>query len=352
MRASLLTLSICLLAVPAQAQYSGGTGTADDPYRIATAADLIALGETPDDYDKHFKLMADIDLSGHVYDRAVIAPDTNDVNYWFEGTPFAGVFDGNGHVVSHLNITGVSFLGLFGQVDIGAELSNLRLEAVDVNGTGAYVGGLAGCNVGAIRTSCSAGTVRGEASVGGLVGSNGTFEYCASSIEYCRSSAEVRGNDCVGGLVGWICDGRVTNSYSTSHVTGIVQAWIGGLIGFSGCDPSFEEIDNMAVRRVFHCYSTGPVNDHEASVGGGGLIGAGEGSVYVSTCFWDIETSDQTDSAGGTGKTTAEMQTASTFLDAGWDFIDETKNGTDDIWWILEGQDYPRLWWELSPDTD
>jgi len=27
-----------------------------------------------------------------------------------------------------------------------------------------------------------------------------------------------------------------------------------------------------------------------------------------------------------------------------WDFVDETANGTDDIWWILEGQDYPRLW--------
>ena len=40
--------------------------------------------------------------------------------------------------------------------------------------------------------------------------------------------------------------------------------------------------------------------------------------------------------------------TAATFLDAGWDFIDEIENGTEDIWWILEGQDYPRLWWELK----
>jgi hypothetical protein len=45
-------------------------------------------------------------------------------------------------------------------------------------------------------------------------------------------------------------------------------------------------------------------------------------------------------------KTTAEMQTAKTFLDVGWDFVDETANGTEDIWWILEGKDYPRLWWE------
>jgi len=39
---------------------------------------------------------------------------------------------------------------------------------------------------------------------------------------------------------------------------------------------------------------------------------------------------------------------AITFLDAGWDFVDETENGTEDIWWILEGRDYPRLAWELT----
>jgi hypothetical protein len=61
----------------------------------------------------------------------------------------------------------------------------------------------------------------------------------------------------------------------------------------------------------------------------------------------DIETSGHSTSAGGTGKTTAEMQTASTYLQAGWDFVDETEDGSDNIWWILEGQDYPRLWWEL-----
>ena len=39
---------------------------------------------------------------------------------------------------------------------------------------------------------------------------------------------------------------------------------------------------------------------------------------------------------------------AMAFLEAGWDLVDETANGTEDIWWILEGQDYPRLWWEAA----
>ncbi len=29
---------------------------------------------------------------------------------------------------------------------------------------------------------------------------------------------------------------------------------------------------------------------------------------------------------------------------AGWDFVGEIENGTEDVWWLLEGQDYPRLW--------
>jgi hypothetical protein len=65
-----------------QAQYSGGTGDPNDPYQIATAEDLMLLGETPKDYDKHFILTADIDLDPNlpglkVFDKAVIAPDTD-----------------------------------------------------------------------------------------------------------------------------------------------------------------------------------------------------------------------------------------------------------------------------------
>jgi hypothetical protein len=102
-------------------------------------------------------------------------------------------------------------------------------------------------------------------------------------------------------------------------------------------------------------YSTGTVSG-ESSVGG--LVGTNHeywdwddssSACIVTQCFWDVETSGQATSDGGTGKTTTEMQTARTFLDAGWDFVDETANGTEDIWWILEGQDYPRLWWEVIP---
>jgi hypothetical protein len=137
MRTLFLTLITCLFVLPAQAKYSGGTGVPNDPYQIATAADLMALGETPEDYDKHFILTADIDLdpnlpSRKVFDKAVIAPDTNDVTSWFEGPAFTGVFDGNGYMISHPTITGASNLGLFGQLGFGTEVRNLGVADVNI----------------------------------------------------------------------------------------------------------------------------------------------------------------------------------------------------------------------------
>jgi hypothetical protein len=64
-----------------------------------------------------------------------------------------------------------------------------------------------------------------------------------------------------------------------------------------------------------------------------------------------METLEQTASRGDTGMPAAEIQAAGTFLGASWDFMDETKNGTDDIWWILEGGDNPRLCWEFLNDN-
>ena len=72
----------------------------------------------------------------------------------------------------------------------------------------------------------------------------------------------------------------------------------------------------------------------------------GGGSGVENDSFWDTQTSGQMKSVIGSDLTTAQMQTASTFLEAGWDFVDEIANGTENIWWILEGQDYPRLCWE------
>jgi hypothetical protein len=121
--------------------------------------------------------------------------------------------------------------------------------------------------------------------------------------------------------------------YSTGVVDG--NSNVGGLVGYK---------DYGGV--VTQCYSMGAVSGKS---GANGLAGYCNWSIMES--FWDTQTSGQATSAGDTGKTTAEIQTASTFLNVDWDFVDQTENGTDDIWWILEGQGYPRLWWELIPEN-
>ena len=101
-----LLIVVSFISTPAQANYAGGTGEPNNPYQIATAEDLILLGESPEDYDKHFVLTADIDLDpnlpgSRIFDTAVIAPDMDldDALSFFHGTTFTGVFDGNGYII-------------------------------------------------------------------------------------------------------------------------------------------------------------------------------------------------------------------------------------------------------------
>jgi hypothetical protein len=210
---------------------------------------------------------------------------------------FSGSFDGNDLTICHLKIRGQSYLGLFGRLAYGAEVKNLWIVDANIVGSGDCVGGLVGMNGdGGTVTKChSTSEVSGNHSVGGLVGFNGY----GSHVTQCYSVGVVSGSERVGGMVGGNI-GTVSQSYSTGAVSG--SGRVGGLVGDNGSS--------------------------------------------VTASFWDTQTSGQATSAGGVGLTTAEMQTASTFLDAGWDFIGETANGTEDIWWINEGKDYPRLWWE------
>jgi probable HAF family extracellular repeat protein len=381
------------LLVPVDAKYSGGTGEPNDPYQIATAEDLMLLGESPKDYDKHFILTADIDLNLNlpgrkVFGRAVIAQDVNDASPGFDGAPFTGVFDGNGHMISHLTITGDWYLGLFGRLDAGAKISNLGLEAVDVNGTGHYIGGLVGISGSlidkrAVVTNCySTGKVTGTEKVGGLVGGS------VGGIITCYSTCEVKGEQTVGGLMGSngfsdLFGGTLVNSYSTGMIS--ADHRVGGLVGANG-------------GLIITSYSTATVNGTGVHVGGlagddygiiimscstgavtgnryvGGFAGQSYGQIVASysagavsgneyvggfvgdsffgritTSFWDIESSGQAASAGGTGLTTAKMQDIETYLTAGWDFVNETGNGICDYWQISPG-DYPKLHYPVMPE--
>jgi len=199
-----------------------------------------------------------------------------------------------------------------------------------------YVGGLVGYNnYGAVSSSYSSDTVTGRTRVGGLVGCSEGGE---SKVEVSYSTANVVGNEHVGGLVGWGLDGAgMVLSYSTGNVTGI--KWVGGLVGGLG---SSEYLRGCTVEE---CYSTGSVS---GSKNVGGLVGELKNQGTVGG-FWDIETSGQATSVGGTGKTTAEMKNIATFTEAGWNIIAVGLNETDPahIWNIVDGVTYPFLSWQV-----
>jgi hypothetical protein len=79
----------------------------------------------------------------------------------------------------------------------------------------------------------------------------------------------------------------------------------------------------------------------------GGLVGVDWGGT-VSNSFWDTKTSGQANSAGGTGKTTTEMQHIATFLWAAWDICMVTPGATNSAytWNIIHKQTYPFLSWQ------
>ncbi len=335
--------------LPELPAFPGGTGENDDPYLISTAEELNSIGNNPRLMDAHFKLINNIGLAGA--DFRIIASE------YFQ---FQGTFDGNDHTISNFSYTSTeaTAVGFFRYVSNG-RISNLGLIAPDVHvDEGNFHGSLVGLLTEGTVTNCyvESGSVTGQDETGGLVGENGSGGLIMNcyftgdttgrdsvgglvgnnlgSIKASYSYSDVEGRNAVGGLVGRCAPGEAVNCYARGNVTG--EWYVGGLVGSNGSGRSH------GVGNIHSCYSA---STNLTGKQKGGLLGADWGGA-IKNCFWDTETGGLTKSYGGEGKTTAEMQMADTFLNAGWDFTGETENGTEDIWWILEGQDYPRLSWE------
>ncbi len=382
-------------AVPAPT----GSGTREDPYRITDALDLGSIWHRP---LACYQLDSDIDLGGITWAMAVVPG-------------FGGIFDGRQFRIRALCIEGGDALGLFGNLTAEAEVRNVDMFEVDIRGidtaaglagtnaglisnsraTGTVlcpkrgfhgglvgvntgrmeqcdssvsvtgnvsVGGLAAANSGVLWNCTSSGPVTGRSSVGGLVGSNsGWLEDAEALIRSCSSIGTVQGMSDVGGLVGRNTEGTILYCRSQGDVQG-KSGYIGGLVGsnnmgvISCCYTLRLVSGRLGVGglvanndgRVEDSYSTGEVSGEFDT---GGLIGIESPSGTVTASFWDLEASGRVFSAAGIGLDTKTMKHIDTFLEAGWDFIGEDENGTEDIWWIDEGKDYPRLWWELEEEA-
>ncbi|MFO7793928.1 MAG: LamG domain-containing protein [Candidatus Nanohaloarchaea archaeon] len=189
------------------------------------------------------------------------------------------------------------------------------------------VGGLAGTNSFKINNSTSYVSIDGRNRVGGLVGYTDDSE---ADVSQSSSAGTVNGSSDIGGLVGYHTNSKIMESYSTSNVKGDTN--VGGLIGL------------LFAADVSNSFSTGEVAGSSLV---GGLVGERDDSLpgTVSDSYWDINSSGQFTSTGGTGLTTSEMiGSAASSNMAGFDFQDT---------WSTQSFYYPRLqWMELGSGTE
>jgi len=357
----LVFFSFAFCALPAKAKYGGGSGDPNDPFIITSAEDLNDIGNHPDDFDRHFLLVNDIDLSSYT------GAQFNTIGQYIswnnpDNKPFTGVFDGNGHTIRNFTYNSL-FLratGLFGYVsDPNAVIKNLTLVVPNISGAGPHTGCVVGFLDRGVVRGCKVvnGRIRGIDFVGGLVGTS-----CAS-ISNCSFTGVVIGEDFVGGLIGGLIRGNsrdhrgyTSGCFSQGAVTG--NRYVGGLIGgpeaskyrghyISDCYSQCTVTGTSVVGGlcgfnpglIYYSYAAGPVVGNSKTGGLAGYVGYYHDNSRTQHSYWDLETTGQSNSAGGNPKTTAEMQDARTF--AGW--------GCFGTWTIDDGSDYPRLAWENAP---
>lgn len=341
---------------------------------INTAEDLSKM---KDNLSGHYKLGKDIDLDYEEW----IPIGTID-------TPFTGVFDGNGYTIRNLKISkpDSSGNGLFGAIE-DAYIENVSIQGVDIIGgkyTGALigkasgsnkyisncevkegkvtgiagytggliggtndkddiettyitkctayvdiysqsytVGGLIGGLSGGVSQSCAKGQVIAKGSVGGLIGS------LEGHVSESYAIGKVQGLEKYeGGLVGYITQGSIVNSYAISDVEG--SKCIGGIVG-----ANFDyNISSNYPATIKNCYARSKLKG-ENNVGG--ISGTIDGNLTVSNSYYDrsfLELESNLNIANDDyGKTTSKLVNRENYKD--WDF--------EDTWDINQGESYPYL---------
>lgn len=312
-----------------------GSGTSFDPFIIWNVTDLQNMNL---DLAAYYELGQNIDAS----DTVTWNGGQGFVPIGTVAVPFTGHFDGNFSKIDNLYINrNANYQALFGSVS-GGEVTNLIMTNVNVTaggpGLGGYsrVAGLASHIVSGTISQCMIqGNIVGRSGMGLLVG------FIANNpvtISECISSGTVYGTFRIGGLIGtngWPSTPTITNCYSRADVTAwsVMYNSAQDVGGFAGSLSAGSQIED--------CYSTGFVSTGGWQVAAtvGGFLGQGG----CTDCFWDTQTSGRATSACGTGKTTTEMKTKSTFTDAGWDFVG--------IWGIdpTLNDSYPYLGWRTAP---
>lgn len=253
-----------------------GSGTEQDPYRISSRADLLAVADAVnggnDLLGVHFIQTQDLELGGSAEPWPTIGITIDNAAHQFRG-----VYDGNNFNVNGLYVDrNDDDAGLFGYVGNDGVIRNVYVEEGYVKGT-YWVAGIASRNYGLVEYCGFSGEVYGSQQfVGGIVGDNHS-----GIVRYCYNLGYVEFDQIGGGVVGRNSGGTIENCYNRGEVTGnnAIRGYAGGVLG-----------ENTASGTVDNCYSDGYVNGNMAC---GSIVGANGESSSVENCYYPSEFEDE-----------------------------------------------------------
>ena len=254
-----------------------GSGTESDPYQISTADQLKRFrdivngsnGQTPN-RGACAELTVDVDLENDAW--TPIGQNTGDDPK--DTLAYSGTFNGNGHTISGLNVTGeFAYSGLFGYTE-GAAIRDLtvagKVTSTSTDSSTA-VGGIIGRAKGSTIENCGnlCAVTAPAGHTGGIVGYAAYMDDSSGWITGCYNAGKISGGDYAGGIVGTHYDNMfIYDCYNVGAISG--NRAIGGIAG-SG---SFV--------MLFNCYNAGIVVCPGGTATPGGLFGSGSGQVRNS----------------------------------------------------------------------
>ena len=250
----------------AQTEPSSGDGSADNPYKISTAAELAWFRDQVNSGNNSIsaELTENIDLVEfcHAKDGTKYPEELNWAPIGNSDNMYRGTFDGKGKTISNLYINAASrdYAGFFGYADNGS-IKNITFDNAKVTSiaqfTGILIGQANNSFIENIKTSESC-SVDGDKTVGGIAGSVlgniikcenharangaygayyvggivGRYNGYDKSITSCANYGDVTSTgNCAGGMVGYFYSGTIQNCANYGDVTGTDN--VGNLIGFA-----------------------------------------------------------------------------------------------------------------------
>ena len=213
-----------------------GDGDVNDPWLISTVEHLLWISDETaggnDFADEYFVQTQDIDAGvtstwfpdggGGFQGFPPIGPSSSE--------PFAGHYNGAGHVISNLYINrpGSNRVSLFGELSAAGSITNLGVVNAAYTGE-IFIGGLVGLSRGLIERSFSTGTITSDGTSGGLVGANAPGAILRDVYSLVDITSEYRS----GGLVGDNL-GLIENAFAAGNIEDTLGNWpnsFGGLVG-------------------------------------------------------------------------------------------------------------------------